>query len=100
MSQRGCADQHLAKVLKDAPVTPLVCVSKCGTGDITPEADMIELFFVRVQTSINISQAISTGHLGICQTKELVEGGEFLYPVFSPIPTNADIKLMSRKILE
>jgi hypothetical protein len=67
---------------------------------IREEADMIELFFVRVQAGIDISQAVSTGHLGVCQTKELVEGGKFLYPVFSSIPTNTDVKLMSRKILE
>jgi len=38
--------------------------------------------------------------LSICQAKELVEGGKFLYPVFSPIPMNTNVKLMSRKILE
>jgi hypothetical protein len=38
--------------------------------------------------------------LSICQTEELVEGGKFLNPVFSSIPTNTGVKLMTRKILE
>jgi hypothetical protein len=38
--------------------------------------------------------------LGISQAKELVESGKFLYPVFSSIPMNTDVELMSGKILE
>jgi hypothetical protein len=38
--------------------------------------------------------------LGISQTKELIKGSKFLYPVFSLIPMDADVELMSRKILK
>jgi hypothetical protein len=55
---------------------------------------------VRVQTGFNISQAVPTRHLGISQTKELVEGSKFLYPVFAPISMYTDVELMSGKILE
>ena len=60
---------------------------------------MIELFFVRVQPGINISQTISTRHLGVCQIKELVECS-ILYLVFPAISGNADVKLMSSKKLK
>jgi hypothetical protein len=36
--------KYLAEILEDAPITPLICVSKCGTGDIATEAYMIEQF--------------------------------------------------------
>jgi hypothetical protein len=38
--------------------------------------------------------------LGISKTKELVKGSKFLYPVFSLIPMDADVELVSWKILE
>jgi hypothetical protein len=38
--------------------------------------------------------------LSICQTEKLIEGGKFLYPVFSAISIDADVKVMAWEKLE
>jgi hypothetical protein len=55
---------------------------------------------MRVQARFDLSQAFPSRHLSICQTEKLIEGGKFLYQVFSAISIDADVKVMAWEKLE
>jgi hypothetical protein len=61
---------------------------------------MIELLPMGVQARFDLSQTFPARHLSICQAKKLIEGGKFLYPVFSAISIDADVKIMAWEKLE
>jgi hypothetical protein len=61
---------------------------------------MVELFPMRVQAGIDLSKTFPTRNLSVREAKELIECGKFLYPVFSPIPVDAYIEVVTWEKLE
>src|SRR6266496_1403860 len=61
---------------------------------------MVELFSMRVQAGVDLSKTFPTRNLSVRKAKELIECGKLLYPVFSPIPVDADIEVMAWEKLE
>jgi hypothetical protein len=55
---------------------------------------MVEFVPMRIQARFNVPQTFATRNLGVCQTKELIEGGKGFGPMFASISTNAKIKVM------
>jgi hypothetical protein len=88
------ADQHMAEVLENAVIAPLVGISKSCPGDRRAESDMVEFVPMGIQACFNVPEALPSRQLGICQTKELIEGGKSFDPVLSSVPANTKLEIV------
>src|SRR5210317_448263 len=49
---------------------------------------------MRIQTGLDITQAFTPGHLGICKAQKLIKRGKTPCSVVATITTNAQVELM------
>ena len=59
----GASDQHLGKVLVDAPIAYRVGVSQGVAGDRATNSHVVELSSRRAQTGLDVSQTFAIGEL-------------------------------------
>lgn len=72
----GDADQLVGQLLVDAPVPVLVGLGQGVAGDVTANAQMVQLAAGRAQAQFDVAQALPPGQLGKGQAEELIPAGE------------------------
>ena len=72
----GDADQLVGQLLVDAPVPVLVGFGQGVAGDVTANAQMVQLAAGRAQAQFDVAQALPPGQLGEGQAEELIPAGE------------------------
>ena len=72
----GEANQLVGQLLVDAPVPVLVGLGQGVAGDVTANAQMVQLAAGRAQAQFDVAQALPPGQLGKGQAEELIPAGE------------------------
>ena len=72
----GYADQMIPEILVDPPIPNLVRIGQGGSGYLSPESNVIELFVMGVQACLDIPQAFPVGELCESHAEELVVTGK------------------------
>ena len=78
-------DKNVAKVLKDAVIATFICIGESSPGNRAMKTGVIACVPMGIETGFNVSQTLTSRHLSICQTEELIESGKGLSPVLSSI---------------
>ena len=93
-------DKNVAKVLKDSVIATFIGIGESRPGNRATKTDVIEFVSMGIETGFNVTQTLTSRHLSVSQTEELIESGESLYPVLSSIPANAKIEVVPGEKLE
>ena len=96
----GGPDQDLGEVGVDAPVAVLVGVGQGGSGDPSPDAHVVQLGANGPQAGLDVAQTFPEGQLREGHAEKLIEAGELLDLVLSPVPANSLPELVHRDMLE
>jgi len=95
----GYADQMIPEILVDPPIPNLVRIGQGGSGYLSPESNVIELFVMGVQACLDIPQAFPVGELCESHAEELVVTGKPSDPVVSAISADAFVEFVTRQVL-
>ena len=87
-------NQHLGKVLIDSPAPIFIGIGQCASGDLAPDAHVVEFVLHPEQTGRDISKALAVGQLCKEQTEILVETAERANLLISLVALDAPAKLM------
>ena len=82
----GGSDQGIPDVLVDPKVPPLVRVGQGGTGDLSPQADVIEFLPAGGKTRVEVAQGIPAGELREGHRDELIPTGERANAILTAVP--------------
>lgn len=90
----GDANQHVCKVGKDAPISVVVGVRQCASGNPAADSHVIELGGLCSQTGLDIPQTFPVSQLGKGQAEKLIQRGETLGLVIAVIPFDTATKFV------
>lgn len=96
----GRPDQYLGEVGVDTPVAVLVGLGQGGSGDPSPDAHVVQLGADGSQAGLDVAQTFPEGQLREGHAEKLIEAGELLDLVFSPVPANRLSKVVHGDMLE
>jgi hypothetical protein len=96
----GGPDQDLGEVGVDVPVAVLVGLGQGGSGDPSPDAHVIQLGANGPQARLDVAQAFPERQLREGHAEKLIEAGELLDLVLSPVPANGLPEIVHRDMLE
>src|SRR5271165_5552731 len=91
-STRG-RDQPVGEVGEDTPVARLVRLRQRRTGHLATESQVIQLALQRMQTSLDITQALAIGQLGECHRQILIPAAKAPQSAIALITLDTTAKL-------
>jgi len=96
----GHRNEMIPEVLIDPVIPQFIGIRQGGAQHRTPEADVVELFVMRVQECLYVPQALTVCELRKGQAQQLVVAGEPPDPVIAVIAAHAFVILGTRQMLE
>ena len=96
----GGPDQDLGEVGVDAPVAILVGLGQGGSGDPSPDAHVIQLGANGPQAGLDVAQTLPERQLRKGHAEKLIEAGELLDLVLSPVPADSLSEVVHGDMLE
>ena len=96
----GHGNEMVSEVLADPIIMLFVGIRQGGARHRTPEANVAELFVMRVQACLYVPQALSVRQLRKGQAQQLVIAGEPPNPVIAAVAAHAFVELIPRQMLK
>jgi len=96
----GHGNEMIPEVLIDPVIPQFVGIRQGGARHRAPEADVVELFVMRVQACLDVPQALPVRKLRKGQAQQLIIAGKASNPVIAVIAAHAFVELISRQMLK